>query len=198
MSKGKKYVIRFFDDEYVIRPLNVGEYRTISMIDGMEEKQLAILKAGVITPPITSLDTILSGIAETLVLQISNLTDINESSMATKVAAERDRLGVTDDMLSFKLEIVKYLNYTPRQVDEMSIDDFVEAIVLVEAITNKPLVASGKDDGVRAKKTSISEESALESADPKDRVAMEQVANKNAIRLQQVYLMKKKAKYDNR
>jgi hypothetical protein len=63
-------------------------------------------------------------------------------------------------------------------------------------MTNKPLVATGEDDGVQAKGQDREEnDPIIENANPKDRDAMERVANANAARLLRTYQKRKKTRY---
>jgi hypothetical protein len=137
-------------EQWYYRALRMHEIRTVSMCTDQEDKELSILQYGVIHPVIKDLNSIIAGAAETLVLLISKVTDATEGSILRKVNEERDRLGMSDDYLKWKVEIIKSLNYTPEQVDGMTIDEFVRALVLSEEVQGRPLVASGDDDGTTA------------------------------------------------
>lgn len=192
---GKVYRTRIMGDDFYFRAMNIGEFRKISMIDDLEQKELAILSIGVLFPDVKTLDDLISGTAEKLILYISNVTNITDETMMQKVSEARDRLGITDNILSLQIEIIKCLNYTPKQVEAMSLEEFVEAVVLAEAMLGKPLIAAGKDDGQGEPTITVDSQtqpSPVELGDMKSIDQMENVANKNAVGLRESYLRKKR------
>lgn len=199
INKWKKEHKRVFKVEisgnvFYYRRLTVGEIRTVSLCEDQEQKELRILKSGVLHPQINTLLDIPAGAADNLVSLISKVTEATEESILKKVSDERDRMGMTDDYLKWKVEIIKTLNYTPREIDKMTIDEFVEALVMAEEVQGRPLVASGEDDGssisepaTKTTDTSLPTEG-VETNDP----LSQDVANSLAIRLRNEYLAGKK------
>jgi len=188
---GKVYRVVLFGDTYLFRALRIGEFRDVSLIDEPEVKELAILSRGLLSPKVTVLDDLLSGIAEFLIGVISKVTDISEDTLAQKMSEARDRLGITDNILSLEIEIIKHLNYTPDRVNDMSLVEFTEALAMAEAVAGRPLLSTGKEEpGPAAHFQSEGEE----MADPKNPAQMEEVANRNAMRLAHNYVRGKKAR----
>lgn len=181
MKSDRIYRTNILGEDYVFRPLSIGEFRQVSLVEDSEEKELGILSRALVSPKVEKLDDLLSGVAECLIAAVSSVTDITEESLMRKVQEERDRLGVTDNILALELEVIRHLNYTPDRVRDMSIDEFVEAVVMAEVIAGKPLIASGGDDSTRASREA--HEPAEESADPRNRAEMEDVARRSAERL---------------
>jgi len=151
IGKWKKQFKRVFKatlsgTTWYYRRLTVGEIRKISLCEDQEQKELLILQSGFLQPIIETLNDIPAGSADSLVSLISRVTEATEENILKKISEERDRLGMSDDYLKWKVEIIKTLNYTPRDIDAMSIDEFVEALVMAEEVQGRPLVASGKDN----------------------------------------------------
>jgi hypothetical protein len=193
---GRVYKATILGAEYIFRPLRVGEYRDVSIMEDMEAKELKILSTSLLSPKVNMLDDLLSGVAELLISMITNVTDINENSLMRKVSEARDRLGITDNILGLQIEIVKNLNYTPDQVYQMDFEKFVESICLVEAMTGKPLVAAQPDTSPRVS-TEVDrpgDPQPIEIADVRDMSQMQDVADRNAENLRVAYL-KRKGKY---
>ena len=170
IRKWKKMYGRVFrcviqDDVWYYRALRLGEVRTVSMCEDQEQKELMILKCGIIHPKIEDLEGITAGAADRLVLLISGVTGADEESILKRVSDERDKLGISDDYLKWKVQIIKTLNYNPDEVDRMTMDDFVRAIVLTEEVQGRPLVSVGKDDGTTAQPVEEEEEGELENVD---------------------------------
>lgn len=181
---GKIYKAVVFGETYLYRALRIGEFREVSLIDEPEDKELAILRLGVLSPKIASLDDLLSGVAEILIGLVSRVTDISEDTLSQKVSEARDNLGITDNVLSLEVEIIRNLNYTPDRVKGMTLDEFAEALAMAEAVAGKPLLSTGKEERPAA----IREDTSLEEvADPRDPNQMEEVANRSAMRLAQNY-----------
>lgn len=194
-SKWKVYKVDFFGEHYFFRAMNVGEFRKISLIEDMHEKERIILTKGVLWPKVSGLDNLLSGIAERLVLLISNATNITEETIIQKVGEARDRLGITDNILALQIEIVKNLNYTPDKVDEMSFDEFIDSVVLAEAVVGRPLIAGGLEEPLPERNQVDSpgmDPEPIELSNMKDIRQQEGVANENAVRLREAYLKKKR------
>jgi hypothetical protein len=194
-SRWKIYKVDFFGDSYFFRAMNVGEFRKISLIEDLQEKERIILTKGVLWPKVDDLDDLLSGIAERLVLLVSNATNITEETIIQKVGEARDRLGITDNILALQIEIVKNLNYTPDKVDAMSFDEFIDAVVLAEAIVGRPLIAGGLEEPLPESPQADSPGPApepIELSNMKDIRQHEGVANENAVRLREMYLRKKR------
>lgn len=152
------------------------------MMDEPSEKEQFILHRAVLSHEIF-LDAVPSGLAENLLLLIAKTTDISEESILQKVQASRDKLGMADDFFRWKVHIIKSLNYTPEQVDKMTIDKFLECVVLAEEVLGAPLVAVGKDDGVDVHREtpSMDQPEEIENAD------MNQVANNMQHHLREFY-----------
>lgn len=195
---GRVYRLFYNDEPYYFRAMNMGEFRRISLMEDMQEKELVILVNGVLYPRVTDLDDLPSGLAERLVLLISNVTNITEENIVHKVSQARDALGITDNILALQIEIIKNLNYTPDVVDNMSLDEFVRAVVLAEAVVGRPLIAGGMDDKPQQEETG---EDTSRPGDPDQFVEvsnmktideMEGVANENANRLRKIYDRKKR------
>lgn len=161
----KLYKFRSCDQDWYFRPLNIGEYRQVSVQDEPDLKESTILSFGLVWP-ILSFADIPSGTAEHLVMFITQVTDINEGSVLQKVQEKRDSLGMTDDILRWKIQIVKHLNYTPDQVDAMSLDKFVESLILVEEMIGMPLVAQGEETPSAPPKDTTAQPDTLENEVP--------------------------------
>lgn len=142
---GKIYRINLLKQDYIYRSLLMGEYHHVSQQDDPVEKEKIILSCGVLHPNI-NLATIPSGIAERLVICISQITDITEKTIIDKVQEKRDELGLTDDYLKWKCQMIKALNYKPEEVDAMTFDQFVTALVMAEEVLGAPLVVIGQEE----------------------------------------------------
>lgn len=193
INKWKKKYKRVFKTElsgipWYYRRLSVGEIRTISLCEDQEQKELLILQIGVIYPTIKSLNDVPAGASDNLVSLISKVTGATEENILDLVSKERDRLGMSDDYLKWKIEIIKTLNYTPKDVDNMTMDEFVEALVMAEEVQGRPLVSSGKDDGtsVQPDTNNLSSPDEIDNADPGD------IANSAAAKLRTEYITNKK------
>lgn len=180
---GHVYKIIISGDTWYYRALRMCEIRAVSTCIDQEEKELSILKSGVLHPTVSNLNNITAGAAEALVLLISRVTDATEESILRKVSEQRDKLGMSDDYLKWKVEIIRSLNYTPEQVDEMTIDEFVGALVLAEEVQGRPLVASGEDDG-----TSVSQDDSMGPAEENENMAPGDAADASARTLRSSYL----------
>ncbi len=143
---GKIYSVELLGNTYIFRSLLMGEYHNVSKEDDVILKEQIILNHGVLHPLSISISNIPSGVAEKLVLYISQATGISEKSILDKVQEKRDQLGITDDYLKWKTKIIQSLNYTPDQVDSMSFDKFIESLVMAEEVLQTPLVAVGSDE----------------------------------------------------
>ncbi len=142
---GKIYRINVLKQDYIFRSLLMGEYHRVSQQDDPVEKERIILTCGVLYPNI-NLTTIPSGVAERLVICISQVTNITEKTITDKVQEKRDELGMTDDYLKWKCQMIKALNYKPEEIDNMTFDRFVEALVMAEEVLGAPLVAIGPEE----------------------------------------------------
>lgn len=142
---GKVYRITLLKQDYIFRPLRMNEFHLISQTDDPIEKEMIILHQGILYPKI-DLSQIPSGVAERLVLYISQITNITEESILRKVQEKRDKLGMTDDYLKWKCHLIKTLNYKPEEVDAMNFDQFIEALVMAEEVLGAPLVTIGSDE----------------------------------------------------
>ena len=194
---GKVYKVVHNGDPYFFRAMNIGEFRRISLMDDMVEKEHVILTNGILWPTVRELDDLPSGLAERLVMYISNATNITEESMVRKVSEARDRLGITDNILSLQIELIKSLNYTPDVVDSMGFDEFVRAVVMAEAVLGRPLIAGSLDDSPQTQQQDdISSpggpEPIVDVSNMKTIDEMEDVANRNADRLKRVWQKKKR------
>lgn len=178
--------------EYFYRPLSVGEFRAISLTEDLQEKENTILRKGLLHPEMDPGD-LPSGVAENLVMLISKVTDITESRIIEEITAARDRLSITDNILGWKLEIIKNLHYKPEEVDAMNLPQFMDAIALVEAMVGRPLVAAGPEDAPTQEtpSTDMGAPDEIDVPDMKDTRHMENVADANARQLRELWRKKK-------
>lgn len=190
----KRYRLRFHDETYIYRPLTIGEFREVSLIEDTFEKEARILAFGLVSPG-TAHGDLPSGLAEALVVLISKVTDITEDRIIQEISHARDRLGITDNILTWKVEIIKHLHYTPRQVDAMTLEEFMDAIALVEVVNGgQPLVAASREDEpAPAADTLEGPEPVVDVPDMKDISHMENVAAQNAENLRHIYRRTKKS-----
>lgn len=130
--------------DYIYRPLCMGEYHHLSRIEDVAEMELKTLQYGIVSHKIKTMNDIPSGVAESLVLLISKVTNISLEVILAKVQQYRDEMGMADDYIRWKSQLIKCLNYTPEQIDSMSVDEFAKNLVMAEEVVGMPFVTMGE------------------------------------------------------
>ncbi len=190
---GKIYRVRLMNQDYIFRPLLMSEYHTVAQQDDPVEKENIILSRGVLYPPI-DLSTIPSGVAERLVIYISQATNITEDTIIQKVQEKRDLLGMTDDYLKWKCHLIRTLNYKPEEVDAMSLDKFINALVMAEEVLGAPLISIGTDEDELPQVRSNTEQAEEQEV---EHIEHSVQADQSVQELKQIYAREKKKRVVN-